>query len=57
MTYHGSTANVSRRPRLGFALHLRTEHSRPLPLDNNPARPYLDRLDDPDVCPVLYHVV
>ena len=21
---------------------------------NNPARPYLERLDDPDVCPVLY---
>ena len=57
VTYHGSTANVSSSPRLGFALHLRTEDSHPLPLNDNPGRPYLERLQDQDVCPVLYQAV
>ncbi len=51
LTYHGSGSNVSDRPRRAFALHLRTEKSRPLSTENNP---YLQHLNNPRICPVLY---
>lgn len=49
-TVHGSGLNTAATPRRGYAVHLRTERSSPLPAA--PAS-YLDRIDDPAVCPVL----
>jgi hypothetical protein len=55
VTYHGSGRNISAGPRLGFALHLRTERATPLAITPaNPGYEYLRHLDDQSVCPVLY---
>jgi ectoine hydroxylase-related dioxygenase (phytanoyl-CoA dioxygenase family) len=53
LTYHGSGPNVSAAPRRSFALHLRTEKSKPL-VGNSPHYDYVAHLDDPNVCPTLY---
>lgn len=50
-TYHGSGPNLSSQPRRSFALHLRTEKSRPVA---NSQEYYVARLNDPEVSPVLY---
>jgi ectoine hydroxylase-related dioxygenase (phytanoyl-CoA dioxygenase family) len=51
LTYHGSGPNRSNAPRRSFALHMRTQNSRP----TNDERKGLTRyLDDPSVCPVIY---
>lgn len=59
LTYHGSYPNCSDRPRRGFAIHLRTDRSKPLegserwvpePGDYS----YLDHLDDPRRCPIIF---
>jgi len=57
LTLHGSGPNVSDQPRIGLALHLRTERSTPK-LDST-AYPvytasYMPHLNDPAVCPVLW---
>jgi ectoine hydroxylase-related dioxygenase (phytanoyl-CoA dioxygenase family) len=51
MMLHGSGPNMSAAPRRSFAIHLRTEKSRPL---DTALDVYVDHLDDPDVCPVIY---
>ncbi|MCE9615582.1 MAG: phytanoyl-CoA dioxygenase family protein [Lentisphaerae bacterium] len=50
-TFHGSGPNVSNTPRRSFALHLRTEKSWPNPGANSV---YVNHLDDPRYCPVIY---
>ena len=51
LTYHGSGPNRTPEPRRSFALHLRTEHSRPV----DDARKGLTQfIDDPAYCPVIY---
>lgn len=50
-TFHGSGPNHSGRPRRSFAIHLRTERSRPL----GGQRQGLARfIDDPAYCPVIF---
>ncbi|MEM7534629.1 MAG: phytanoyl-CoA dioxygenase family protein [Chloroflexota bacterium] len=51
-TFHGSGPNVTTWPRRSFALHIRTEKSSPLPGVEDGG--YASRLDEPDVCPILY---
>jgi ectoine hydroxylase-related dioxygenase (phytanoyl-CoA dioxygenase family) len=51
LTYHGSGTNHSGRPRLGFAVHVRTDRSRAL--DGADAY-YTSHLDDPAHCPVIF---
>lgn len=50
-TYHASGPNVSNAPRRSFAFHLRTEHARPVEGRDDY---YVQHLDDPAYCPVLY---
>ncbi len=50
-TYHASGPNVSGGPRRSFAFHLRTENARPAEGRNDY---YVQHLDDPSYCPVLY---
>jgi ectoine hydroxylase-related dioxygenase (phytanoyl-CoA dioxygenase family) len=51
LTYHGSGPNRSAGPRRSFALHMRTENSRPVA----DARKGLTAfIDDPAYCPVIY---
>jgi len=51
LTYHGSGPNRSPAPRRSFAVHLRTERSRPV----DDARKGLTQfIDDPEYCPVIY---
>ncbi|MCY3712669.1 MAG: phytanoyl-CoA dioxygenase family protein [Gemmatimonadetes bacterium] len=50
-TYHASGPNVSDTPRRSFAFHLRTENVRPVEGRNDY---YVQHLDDPAYCPVLY---
>jgi hypothetical protein len=51
LTWHGSAQNYSDRPRLSFAIHMRTQSSRPV----DDSRKGLDRyIDDHSVCPVYY---
>lgn len=50
-TYHASGPNVSDAPRRSFAFHLRTENARPVEGRNDY---YVQHLDDPAYCPVLY---
>jgi ectoine hydroxylase-related dioxygenase (phytanoyl-CoA dioxygenase family) len=51
LTLHASSHNTSGEPRRSFALHLRTEKSRPL----NGGRARLARLlDDPQLSPIIY---
>lgn len=51
LTFHGSEANHSGRPRRSLAIHLRTEQSWP-----DPAKPHAltSFIDQPDLCPVIY---
>lgn len=51
LTLHGSMPNLSDQPRRGFAVHLRTERSRPLA---GAPQPYPSALDDPRRCPVIF---
>lgn len=51
LTYHGSGANTSGEPRRSFAIHMRTERSRP----KGGVREGLTRfIDNLDFCPVIY---
>ncbi|GIX06308.1 MAG: hypothetical protein KatS3mg115_0711 [Candidatus Poribacteria bacterium] len=51
LTYHASTPNLSTAPRRSFAIHMRTERSRPV----GDRREGLARfIDDEWVCPVVY---
>jgi ectoine hydroxylase-related dioxygenase (phytanoyl-CoA dioxygenase family) len=51
LTFHGSGPNVSSLPRRAFAVHMRTENSRP----KNDAREGLTLfIDDPGSCPVIF---
>jgi ectoine hydroxylase-related dioxygenase (phytanoyl-CoA dioxygenase family) len=51
LTWHGSGPNRSKSPRRGFAIHLRTENSRPV----DERREGLTRhIDDPSICPWIY---
>lgn len=50
-TLHGSGPNTSSSPRRSFAIHLRTERSRPL---EGGEEMYVGHLDDELVCPVIY---
>lgn len=50
-TYHASGPNVSGAPRRSFAFHLRTENARPV---EGRTDYYVQHLDDPAYCPVLY---
>jgi len=49
LTLHGSGPNRSTFPRRSFAIHLRTEKSRPI-AENY----YVSHLDDQTVCPIIY---
>ncbi|MCW8129835.1 MAG: phytanoyl-CoA dioxygenase family protein [Planctomycetota bacterium] len=51
-TIHGSGPNRTAQPRRSFALHMRTEKSRPAP--SVPDHGYASHLDDPLYCPVIY---
>jgi ectoine hydroxylase-related dioxygenase (phytanoyl-CoA dioxygenase family) len=51
LTYHGSGPNRSGQPRRSFALHLRTEKSRPV---DDARRGLTQFIDDPAYCPVIY---
>lgn len=50
-TYHASGPNISTGPRRSFAFHLRTEESQPVEGRDDY---YVQHLDDPAYCPVLY---
>ncbi len=51
LTLHGSGTNKSRKPRCSFAIHLRTEHSKP----RNGKRALLTEfIDDQSVCPIIF---
>jgi ectoine hydroxylase-related dioxygenase (phytanoyl-CoA dioxygenase family) len=51
LTFHGSGPNHSGRPRRSFAVHLRTQNSRPV----EDRREGLSQfIDDPHLCPILY---
>lgn len=50
LTFHGSKANYSGRPRRSLAIHMRTENSAPLSEPNH----LTSYLNDPDVCPIVY---
>ena len=50
-TLHGSGPNMSGAPRRSFAVHLRTQNSRPV---NDERRGLAAFIDDPEVCPVIY---
>lgn len=49
LTFHGSGPNREAWPRRSFALHMRTERSRPIADDY-----YVRHLDDPAYCPVIF---
>ena len=51
LTFHGSTANSSGRPRRSLAIHLRTQNSRPV---NNERKGLARFIDDETICPVIY---
>lgn len=51
LTLHGSGDNRSGAPRRSFAIHLRTERSRPV---NNTRQGLTALIDDPAYCPVIY---
>ncbi len=51
-TFHGSGPNVASWPRCSFAMHLRTENSRPIPGIEKDV--FTNKLGDHDVCPILY---
>jgi hypothetical protein len=51
LTYHGSGPNVSGAPRRSFAIHMRTEKSRPRDGVRQGLTQFIDNLD---YCPVIY---
>ena len=51
LTYHGSGPNVSDGPRRSFAIHLRTDNSRPRGDQRHGLAAFIDNLD---YCPVIY---
>jgi ectoine hydroxylase-related dioxygenase (phytanoyl-CoA dioxygenase family) len=51
LTYHGSGPNRSGEPRRSFAIHMRTERSRPV---EDARRGLTQFIDDPAYCPVIY---
>jgi ectoine hydroxylase-related dioxygenase (phytanoyl-CoA dioxygenase family) len=51
LTYHASARNISQSPRISFALHLRTEKSKPLAGCKSH---YIANLGDPQLAPVIY---
>jgi ectoine hydroxylase-related dioxygenase (phytanoyl-CoA dioxygenase family) len=51
LTFHGSEANRSDRPRCSVAVHLRTEAVEPIPGDESY---YVSHLDDTAYAPVIY---
>ncbi|GMW00094.1 MAG: hypothetical protein AMXMBFR84_12320 [Candidatus Hydrogenedentota bacterium] len=51
LTYHASGPNLESFPRLSFAVHMRTDMSRPIAQDY-----YTEHLDDPAYCPVIYQL-
>lgn len=51
LTLHGSDPNTSALPRRSFAIHMRTERSRPVDGKRAGLTAYLD---DREVCPVIY---
>jgi ectoine hydroxylase-related dioxygenase (phytanoyl-CoA dioxygenase family) len=51
LTYHASGRNISQSPRISFALHLRTEKSKPVAGCRDH---YITNLEDPQVAPVIY---
>ena len=51
LTLHGSSANLSGRPRRSFAIHMRTEKSAP---KGGRREGHAKYLDDPAICPVIY---
>lgn len=51
LTYHGSIANTSGTPRRSFAIHMRTENSRPRDGVREGLTRFIDRLD---YCPVIF---
>ena len=51
LTYHGSNANLSDRPRWSYAVHLRDE--RAVPVDGDESW-YTSHLDDPQISPVMW---
>lgn len=51
LTVHGSSENRGTFPRRSFAIHLRTERSRPV---NNVREGLAALIDDPQRCPVIY---
>jgi hypothetical protein len=51
LTFHGSGPNVSGRPRRSFAIHLRTDKSRPV---EDRREGLTEFIDDPSLCPVIY---
>ena len=51
LTYHASGRNTSTAPRVSFALHLRTEKSKPLA---GCQEHYITDLDNPQIAPIIY---
>jgi phytanoyl-CoA dioxygenase PhyH len=51
LTYHASGQNLSAQPRRSFALHLRTENSRPV---DDVRKGLTAFIDDPAYCPVIW---
>ena len=51
LTFHGSLANTSGRPRRSFAVHLRTQNSRPI---KDQRAGLSEFIDDHTLCPVIY---
>ncbi|MCB9770615.1 MAG: phytanoyl-CoA dioxygenase family protein [Candidatus Omnitrophica bacterium] len=53
-TFHGSGPNLSDKPRLSFAIHLRTEKSRPVFGENDQTSYYISNLNDIRKAPILF---
>jgi hypothetical protein len=51
LTYHGSGPNLSGHPRRSYAIHMRTERSRPV---EDLRRGLTQFIDDPGYCPVIF---
>lgn len=51
LTFHGSGQNTSGRARRSFAIHLRTQNSRPV---GNRREGLTQYIDDPTLCPIIY---
>jgi len=51
LTVHGSGPNISSTPRRSFAIHLRTQNSRPVGDRREGLSQYVD---DPTLCPILF---